>query len=220
MSTELSQSDVAMGSAGSETQSAQTEKKFLSLRNAAIRILSSTDYTMSATAATGLTPREIYDQAVDKGLVDASREGKTPWATLAAAFYTDINKGKAGGATFKLVTKGHFGLTEAALSGKLTTRSSSAAKPRTEKKSKSTTKTGAELTGKYPEPTTDVRGRPLAPNTHAHGKTVCGVRQKTKNGTLICRIPWTGKTPKARIKKSNIHGRGLFAIRPISAAIF
>ena len=35
--------------------------------------------------------------------------------------------------------------------------------------------------------TTDVRGRPLSPNTHAHGKVICGVRQKTKNGTVICR---------------------------------
>ena len=65
---------------------------------------------------------EIYTKAVGKGLVDTSREGKTPWATMAAAFYTDIKKNKAGGATFKLISKGHFGLTEAALSGKISPR--------------------------------------------------------------------------------------------------
>ena len=108
MSQVLSQSGVAMGSAGSETSNAQTEKKFLSLRSAAINILASGP-------TEGMTPKEIYDAAVTAGLVDSSREGKTPWATLTAAFYTDIKK-KARGATFRLASKGHFALTEAALS--------------------------------------------------------------------------------------------------------
>ncbi len=179
MSQVLSQSGVAMGSAGSETSNAQTEKKFLSLRSAAINILASGP-------TEGMTPKEIYDAAVTAGLVDSSREGKTPWATLAAAFYTDIKK-KARGATFRLASKGHFALTEAALSGRLTSRSSGAAKPSIGKKSKSTTNPAACLAKKFPTPTTDVRGRPLSPNTHAHGKVICGVRQKTKNGTVICR---------------------------------
>lgn len=165
-----------MGNAVLEAQNAQTQKKheFLSLRQAAVRILATAPHD-------GLTSKQIYDQAVKSSLLDSTRKGKTPWATLAALFYTDI-KNKSGGSTFFLVSKGHFALTDKALSGKVVSHSAD-----------TTAQKGIEVIAKtdlkFPEPTTDMRGRSLSPNTHAHGKKICNVRQKTKNGTLVCRGP-------------------------------
>jgi hypothetical protein len=174
----LSQPGVEMGSAGTEVKNAKTEKKheFLGLRQAAIRVL-------STAPPAGLTPKEIYDSAVVAGLVNSKRKGKTPWATLAALFYADIKNHKSGDSTFHLVSKGHFVLTDEALSGKITSRSSDAT---TQKRTIEKKKPAAEFK-KFPAPTTDMRGKPLSPNTHAHGKVICNVRQKSNNGTLVCR---------------------------------
>jgi len=179
------QPGVEMGIAGSQVVNAQTTKGFLSLRKAAIRVL-------FTSPSDGMTPKEIYDSAIKQGLVDSKREGKTPWATLGALFYTDMKTHKSG-SSFRLINRGRFALTDEALSGKTVSGSASAGAETDTQKRTIDKKPATDK--KYPSPTTtDIRGRPLfSPNTHPHGKTICGVKQKTKNGTVICRIPWTGK---------------------------
>src|SRR5579875_1178220 len=77
-------------------------RKYLSLRSAAIKVL-------SGAPTEGMRPREIYAAAVARELVDPIRKGKTPEATLSAAFYTEI-KNKKGDSTFVKVSKGRFAL--------------------------------------------------------------------------------------------------------------
>ncbi|MGA2876544.1 MAG: winged helix-turn-helix domain-containing protein [Nitrososphaerales archaeon] len=156
--------DSAVEMGNSNNTNVQTE--FLTLRQAAIKILSSVD------KAVGMTPGDIYEEALVEELVDPNRKGKTPVATLSASFYSEIKKNGAK-STFLKVGKGKFGLNPNAESTK-------------ERGSKSNVRKVRSVESK-----TDLRAK--SSNSHPHGKSICGVRQKTKNGSLICRIPWTGE---------------------------
>lgn len=168
--------------AADEEQEESEPRKYLSLRSAAIKVLSDAN-------AEGLSPKEIYATAVAEGFVDPIRKGKTPQATLAATFYTEIEN-KKDKSTFIKVGKGRFTLNpnigadddnEKADSNSSTSSSDKKALVGTKKK-----EGNRQLRQ---------RGRvsSISPNTHAKGKTICGVKQKTKNGQIICRIPWTGE---------------------------